>query len=46
MRLIQVKQAEPNKATAMDQLEKDLARLYYTGQFDDYARRISDVPGI
>ena len=46
MRLIQVKQAEPNKAAAMDQLEKDLARLYYTGQFEEYARRISDVPGL
>ena len=46
MRLIQVKQAELNKAAAMDQLEKDLARLYYTGQFEEYARRISDVPGL
>ena len=25
-------------------LEKDLTRLYYTGQFAEYARRISDVP--
>lgn len=25
-------------------LEKDLTRLYYTGQFDEYARRISEVP--
>lgn len=46
MRLLQVKQAEPNKAAAMDQLEKDLARLYYTGQFNEYARRISAVPGL
>lgn len=26
-------------------LEKDLVRLYYLGLFDQYARRISDVPG-
>jgi hypothetical protein len=25
-------------------LEKDLTRLYYTGQFDEYARRIGEVP--
>jgi hypothetical protein len=25
-------------------LEKDLTRLYYTGQFEEYARRISEVP--
>ena len=25
-------------------LEKDLTRLYYTGQFEDYARRIAEVP--
>ena len=25
-------------------LEKDLTRLYYTGQFDEYARRIAEVP--
>ena len=27
-------------------LEKDLTRLYYTGQFEEYARRIAEVPGI
>jgi hypothetical protein len=26
------------------QLEKDLTRLYYTGQFEEYARRIAQVP--
>jgi len=26
------------------QLEKDLTRLYYTGQFEEYARRIAEVP--
>ena len=25
-------------------LEKELTRLYYTGQFEEYARRISEVP--
>ena len=25
-------------------LEKDLTRLYYTGQFEEYARRIAEVP--
>jgi len=25
-------------------LEKELIRLYYTGQFDEYARRIAEVP--
>jgi hypothetical protein len=28
----------------LDALEKDLTRLYYTGQFDAYARRIAEVP--
>jgi hypothetical protein len=45
-RLKQVKQAEPAKAAALDKLEKDLIRLYYTGQFDEYARLISEVPGV
>ena len=27
-------------------LEKDLTRLYYTGQFAEYVRRISEIPGI
>ena len=26
-------------------LEKDLTRLYYTGQFAEYSRRISEIPG-
>lgn len=26
-------------------LERDLTRLYYTGQFAEYARRIAEVPG-
>lgn len=26
-------------------LEKELTRLYYTGQFEEYTRRIAEVPG-
>jgi hypothetical protein len=32
------------RETKQPQLEKDLTRLYYTGQFDAYARLISQVP--
>jgi hypothetical protein len=32
------------RETKQTQLEKELARLYYTGQFDAYARLISEVP--
>lgn len=45
-RLAQVKQSEPGKSAIVDRLEKDLARLYYTGQFEEYTRRISEVPGL
>jgi hypothetical protein len=45
-RLQQVRQSEPAKAAMLDKLEKDLARLYYTGQFDEYAKRIAEVPGL
>lgn len=33
------------RASKQNQLEKDLARLYYTGQFEACARLISKVPG-
>jgi len=46
MRLQQVRQADPGKALSLNALEKDLTRLYYTGQFEEYARRISEVPGL
>jgi len=46
MRLQQVRQAEPGKSSSLDKLEKDLARLYYTGQFEEYARRIAEVPAL
>jgi len=29
----------------LDALEKDLARLYYLGQFDAYVKKIAAVPG-
>lgn len=44
-RLQEVKQAEPARATELEALEKDLARLYYLGLYDEYARRIAAVPG-
>ncbi len=44
-RLKEVRQAEPTQATKFDALEKDLARLYYLGLFESYAKRIADVPG-
>jgi len=43
-RLQQVKRLEPSKSSALDKLEKDLARLYYTGRFEEYERRIAEVP--
>jgi len=45
MRLTQVKQEQPGKKSVFEKLEKDLARLYYTGQFTEYAALISEVPG-
>jgi len=45
-RLQQVRRSEPSKAPMWDKLEKDLARLYYMGQFDEYTRRIAEVPGL
>ena len=46
MRLQQVRKTEPSSAASLEQLEHQLARLYYTGQFEEYARRISEVPGM
>ena len=45
-RLQEVKRVDPGKTASLDQLEKELARLYYTGQINDYSRRISEVPGL
>ncbi|HEX5890912.1 MAG TPA: hypothetical protein VFY61_19535 [Pyrinomonadaceae bacterium] len=33
------------RQTQQNQLEKDLTRLYYMGQFEEYARLIAQVPG-
>ena len=40
-RLRDLKQSQP----ALENLEKDLIRLYYLGEFEAYARKISEVPG-
>ena len=45
-RLQEVSQSEPSKASTWDRLEKDRVRLYYTGQFEEYAKRIAEVPGL
>ncbi|HEX7296034.1 MAG TPA: hypothetical protein VF251_09805, partial [Pyrinomonadaceae bacterium] len=45
-RIQQVRQSEPGRADALDALEKDLIRLYYTGEFQEYARRIGDAPAL
>ncbi len=44
-RLKEARTATPAQAAAFDALEKDLTRLYYTGQFDAYVKRIAEVPG-
>jgi hypothetical protein len=44
-RLKEARTATPAQAAAMDAIEKDLVRLYYTGQFEAYVTRIADVPG-
>jgi len=41
-----VRQAEPARANELDKLEKDLIRLYYMGEFQEYTKRIGDVPGV
>jgi len=45
-RLQQVRQSDPSKASTWDRLQKDLARLYYTGQFYEYVKLIAEVPGL
>ena len=37
---------EIRKRVRNTKLEKDLTRLYYTGQFEEYARRIAEVPAL
>lgn len=45
-RIQQVRQTEPARAAALGSLEKDLIRLYYMGQFEEYARKIGEVPAL
>jgi hypothetical protein len=45
-RLQQAKAVEPGKAATLEKLEKDLARLYYTGRIEEYVQRISAVPAL
>jgi hypothetical protein len=44
-RLKVARAAEPSQAATLDDLEKDLTRLYYLGRFDEYVARIALVPG-
>jgi hypothetical protein len=44
-RIGEARAAEPSRAAALDALDTDLVRLYYTGQFPPYVKRIADVPG-
>ena len=45
-RLQQVRQSEPARVATFNALEKDLIRLYYMGQFEEYAKKISEVPAL
>jgi hypothetical protein len=45
-RIADARRADAARAAALETLEKDLARFYYTGRFADYVKRIADVPGI
>ena len=43
-RLAAARDADPGAAAALAALEKDLARLYYTGRFPEYVARVAEVP--
>ena len=43
--LSDAKKKEPERSKDLEALEADLARLYYTGRFPEYVRRIAEVPG-
>ena len=45
-RIQQVRHTEPARAAELVSLEKDLIRLYYMGQFEEYARKIGEVPAL
>ncbi len=42
--LTQLAEQTPSQAESLSQLEADLIRLYYTGNFDAYLDRIGDIP--
>ena len=44
-RLAERKGLDKKEAARLAALEADLKRLYYLGQFDDYIKKISEVPG-
>lgn len=44
-RLDEIRKAEPARAASLETLEKELTRLYYLGLFDEYAKKIAEVPG-
>ncbi len=44
-RLQEVRKSEPARAASLHMLEKELARLYYLGLFEEYTRKIAEVPG-
>lgn len=44
-RLGEAARAEPARAAEFEKLSKELTRLYYTGLFEEYVRRIGEVPG-
>jgi len=43
-RLQEAAHDQPATAAALGKLEKELIRLYYLGLFDQYARKIAEVP--
>jgi hypothetical protein len=45
-RLRDLAAAEPRKAATYQALSEDLKRLYYLGEWDDYVKRLGDVPGL
>jgi len=45
LRLQEAKKSDPGQTTRLNELEQDLIRLYYTGKFEAYARKIAEVPG-
>jgi hypothetical protein len=44
IQLADSKKTNTSRSKDFEALESDLARLYYTGQFQEYARRIAEVP--